>query len=77
MSARSDAIVVDASVALKWLRDEEDDAWARAMVGGDRPLIAPALLLTECSNILWRLARRGEIARDGACTCWTDCWRCR
>lgn len=48
--------VVDASVALKWVLNEPESDWARALPAGVR-LLAPALIWTECANGLWRIAR--------------------
>jgi predicted nucleic acid-binding protein len=52
-------IVIDASVALKWVLDEPDSDAAIAL--RDEDLIAPALWLVEAANALWRRARIGEI----------------
>jgi predicted nucleic acid-binding protein len=52
-------IVVDASVAVKWLIDEEHSALAGAL--SDRQMSAPSLLLIECANALLRRARAGDI----------------
>ncbi|WP_237217085.1 type II toxin-antitoxin system VapC family toxin [Falsiroseomonas oryziterrae] len=60
----SDAWVVDASVAAKWVLPEADSE-AAARVSGAR-LVAPELLDIECASILWKAARRGEIGRDEA-----------
>jgi len=57
-------IVVDASVALKWVLDEPGSEAAVAL--RDRELIAPALWLAEAANALWRHARAGEISDDEA-----------
>jgi predicted nucleic acid-binding protein len=57
-------IVVDASVALKWVLDEPGSAAAVAL--RDHELIAPALWLAEAANALWRHARIGEISIDEA-----------
>jgi predicted nucleic acid-binding protein len=54
-------IVIDASVALKWVLDEEDTAAARALLLGE-PLAAPDFLAIECANVLWAKARRGIVA---------------
>jgi predicted nucleic acid-binding protein len=51
--------VVDASVAVKWLIDEEHSALAGAL--SDRQMSAPSLLLIECANALLRRARAGDI----------------
>jgi predicted nucleic acid-binding protein len=52
-------LVVDASVAVKWVVEEEDSEAAVALF--DRELVAPALMLPECANALWVKARRGEL----------------
>ena len=58
-------LVVDASVAVKWLVAEEgSDAADRLLAGGD-DLHAPRLMASEIANALWRKARTGEI-RTGA-----------
>lgn len=57
-------ICVDASVAAKWLLEEENsakaDALYQACVRGGSPMVAPALLLVELTNIL-----RRRMVRDG------------
>ena len=50
-------LVVDASVALKWVLEEESSSRARALPGTE-PLIAPDFLLLECANVLALRARR-------------------
>jgi predicted nucleic acid-binding protein len=57
-------IVVDASVALKWVLDEPGSEAAVAL--RDQELIAPVLWLAEAANALWRHARIGEISDDEA-----------
>ena len=52
--------VVDASVALKWVLDDEGSQAARRLIGV--PLAAPDLLLTECANAIWRRVQRGDLA---------------
>ena len=58
------SIVVDASVALKWVLDEPGKEAADALL--DEELIAPALWLVEAANALWRRSQRGEISADEA-----------
>lgn len=53
-------IIVDASVALKWVLDEDDSVLARALA--TRELAAPELLWSECANGLWRWVRRGVLS---------------
>jgi len=54
--------VVDASVALKWVIDEEGSEAASLLAG--ESLTSPSLLLAECANALWAKARRREITAD-------------
>ena len=57
-------LVIDASVALKWvLQEPESEAAIRLR---DEDLIAPALWLIEAANALWRHARLGQITVDQA-----------
>jgi predicted nucleic acid-binding protein len=57
-------IVVDASVALKWVVGETGSDAADALL--DQDLIAPVLWLAEAANALWRKARIGDITVDQA-----------
>jgi predicted nucleic acid-binding protein len=59
-------VVVDASVALKWVLDEPESDAALALRGED--LIAPDLWLAEAANALWRRSRIGDITADDART---------
>ena len=58
------SIVVDASVALKWVADEPGTEAALALL--DQPLIAPAIWLAEVANALWRHVRLGEATEGDA-----------
>jgi predicted nucleic acid-binding protein len=58
------SVVIDASVALKWVLDEPGKQAADALL--DQELIAPALWLLEAANVLWKRAQRGEISAEGA-----------
>lgn len=58
------SIVIDASVALKWVLDEPGGDAADALL--DEELIAPALWLLEAANALWRRSQRGELTADEA-----------
>jgi len=55
-------LVVDASVAVKWLVTETYSEQAVQLLASRRTLIAPELLFPEVSNALWALHRRGDIA---------------
>jgi len=52
--------VIDASVAIKWVVDEDGSSQALALRKNAR-LVAPDLLSAECANILWKKAQRGEL----------------
>jgi len=52
-------IVVDASIAVKWVLPEEHDATARRLLS-KRKLLAPNLLWAEVGNTLWKRYRRKE-----------------
>jgi predicted nucleic acid-binding protein len=52
-------IVVDASVAVKWVLREEHGATARRVLS-TRWLLAPHLLWAEVGNTLWKRHRRRE-----------------
>jgi len=58
-------VIVDASVALKWVIEEEDSAAARTLLFGE-PLAAPDFLIIECANVLWVKVRRGIMAGQDA-----------
>jgi predicted nucleic acid-binding protein len=51
-------LVVDASVAIKWVVQEPGSDAALALRRGR--LLAPDLLIPECANILWKKTRLGE-----------------
>jgi predicted nucleic acid-binding protein len=55
-----DAAIVDASVAVKWVIEEEGSAMARRL--SRIRLEAPDLLFVECANILWKKVRLGDLA---------------
>lgn len=55
--------VVDASVAVKWLVQEEHSLAASRLLEPRYSRLAPDLLLPEMGNILWKMRRRGEIDR--------------
>lgn len=58
------SVVIDASVALKWVLDEPGREAADALL--EEELIAPALWLLEAANALWRRTHRGEISAEEA-----------
>jgi len=52
-------VVIDASVVVKWILDEEGQDAAIALRA--QSLVAPSLWLIEAANVLWRRARLGHI----------------
>ena len=63
------ALVVDASVGLKWVLQEPDSPLAAALVRSEPDLFVPDFWLNEATNVLWLQVRRrlftaGE-AREG------------
>ncbi len=63
-------VVVDASLALKWLVGEEDSEKATALLRswgrGGRQLVAPHLLAAEVTNALHRKVVQGDLERAQA-----------
>jgi predicted nucleic acid-binding protein len=57
-------LVVDASVALKWVLDEEGTDEALGLLG--RTLVAPALLQAEAGNSLTKRVRGRELRAEQA-----------
>jgi predicted nucleic acid-binding protein len=57
------SVIIDASVALKWVIEEQGSTAARELLLGEA-LAAPDLLIVECANVLWAKARRGQLKRD-------------
>lgn len=58
-------LVIDASIAIKWVVEEEGTPAALAL-RQQAKLIAPELLVAECANILWKKVLRGELSREEA-----------
>ena len=58
------ALIIDASVALKWLVEEEGSDGATALQEDD--LAAPSLLRIEVANVLRTLAVRGMVTPEDA-----------
>lgn len=57
-------LVVDASVAVKWVVPELGSGEAEALRRHD--LVAPRLIYAECANVLWAKSRRRELASGEA-----------
>ncbi|WP_349369413.1 type II toxin-antitoxin system VapC family toxin [Salinarimonas sp.] len=62
----SGAVVVDASVAVKWLLPEPDSPMAETLLSGGVRLMAPDLVLVEVANALWRKRRVAQVTDAAA-----------
>lgn len=60
-----ETLVIDASVAVKWVVEEEGAARAVALRAAFS-FTAPELILAECANILWKKTQRSELSRAEA-----------
>ena len=58
-------LVIDASIAIKWVVEEDGTELALALRQHAR-LVAPDLIIPECSNILWKKVQRKELSKDEA-----------
>jgi predicted nucleic acid-binding protein len=58
--------VIDASIAIKWVVEEEGTTHALALRSAYDRLLAPDLLASECANVLWKKASRGELTPEEA-----------
>jgi predicted nucleic acid-binding protein len=58
-------LVVDASVAVKWVVEEPRTEEALLLRATSR-LLAPDLLVAECANILWKKVQRQELTPQEA-----------
>ena len=59
------ALVIDASIAVKWVVEEDGTDLALALRQKAR-LMAPDLIVAECANILWKKVQRKELSKDKA-----------
>ena len=59
-------MVIDASVAFKWLVREHDSDAAIAWIAAGVPLCAPMLVIAETGNAMTKRIRRGELDNGGA-----------
>jgi predicted nucleic acid-binding protein len=66
------ALVVDASVALKWVLPEEDSELAEGLMDRGVPLRAPAFVFIELANALWFQMRAGKLNAAEAAGCMRD-----
>jgi len=65
-----DVVVVDTSIAIKWVLQESDSEIAETMLiewsSNGVVILAPALLTYEVTNALYKKARKGEITFETA-----------
>jgi len=54
-------LVVDTSVAIKWLVEEDLHEEARHLLAGDDLFFAPDFLAIEMANVAWKKVQRREI----------------
>jgi predicted nucleic acid-binding protein len=57
-------VVVDASVAVKWVLPEEHSAAAARLLDEDYELLAPDLIWAEAGNVFWKKFRRSELLAE-------------
>ena len=57
-------LVIDASVAIKWVVQEQESDSAHDLLR--HRLLAPDLILAECANILWKKVQRRELSAGEA-----------
>ena len=58
-------LVVDASIAVKWVIEEQGTLEALTLRHRAK-LIAPDILVAECANVFWKKFARNELTRDEA-----------
>ena len=54
-------LVVDASVAIKWMIEEQDSALADRLLDGAHDFLAPELIVAEIISAAWKQRRHGAI----------------
>ena len=59
-------LIVDASVAVKWVLPEADSDKAVALRASDVDIIAPSLVIAELGNAIWKSATRGDMTAANA-----------
>ncbi len=63
-------VIVDTSIALKWIMDEDDSDKAAALLSRwflqETTVLAPILLIYELTNAIYKRVRKGEIDLNDA-----------
>lgn len=54
-------LIVDASVAVKWVQRENLSEQAIDLFQSDQAILAPDLIVSEIANVLWKRSRKGQI----------------
>src|SRR5262245_9479498 len=60
------SLIVDASVAVKWLSEEPDSQKAEAVLAGPDTLLAPELILVEIANALRKKQSQNALTKRQA-----------
>jgi predicted nucleic acid-binding protein len=60
-----ETLIIDASIAIKWVVEEEGTKEALGLRGRYK-FVAPDLLAAECANILWKKAQRNQLTFEEA-----------
>lgn len=60
-----ETLIIDASIAIKWVIEEEGTEQALRLRGRYH-FAAPDLLVAECANILWKKVQRTELTLEEA-----------
>jgi predicted nucleic acid-binding protein len=59
------SFIIDASIAVKWVIEEKGTPEALRLRRRAK-MLAPDLLVPECSNILWKKVQRAELSKEEA-----------
>jgi predicted nucleic acid-binding protein len=59
-------LVIDASVAVKWVLPEAGSERALALRNAPDHLIAPTQVMAEVANAIWKYAKRGDLSSADA-----------
>jgi predicted nucleic acid-binding protein len=60
-------LVVDASVGLKWILQEDDSHLAHALATGEEELLVPDFWLHEACDVMWLQVHRRLLTPEEAC----------
>jgi len=57
-------LIIDASVAVKWLLKEKDSQAAIRLLDGKHYLLAPDLIRAEFANVIWKQQLHGALSKS-------------